>query len=567
MLSSVKYFGIVTFVGASVLCAAETESHHPKESAGVSAVAIRVEATDRHGRPVTDLGPEDFVVTDGGNIQTLLSATYMGTVRRGTESEVSAPEREQPAPQPRTLILLFDLVFTNPRSLGGALEAARGFVRTELQPGDSIAVFTISDMGWRAMTVPTTDRDRVLHALDGRSFAEGQSAGHQAASWMSMTAMGLDEASRVGPDTAWSGVSRLSESYGQDSVPDAPNAEMRDVIEGYLTSLQSLAVTLRLVPGQKNMLLFSSGIDQAYFIPWVGNSFFATNPSFDSNQLDRVEKAVRALASAECRVYAIDPSTEFHQFPRASFNRQWFLQEVSSETGGKMYGNRDDLHAVVQTVASESSAYYLLLYSSPQGDRGRYHKLSVSVRRPGIHLTFRRGYYESRPFGKYDDVEKRTRVESILSIASSSAAPKGIKAMAIPAVDPSGDRLGRLAMIQIDLDPPTAKPFLDGVDQKLEAYIVLRKGVTGEKLQTIHTEARRITFRDGVGLRVGELVRLPEDADQAGALIVGAKTSTMVVVPSFSIVLPPERSSTNQPDAGKVSNDDVAAVNRRQMEI
>ncbi len=75
------------------------------------------------------------------------------------------------------------------------------------------------------------------------------------------------------------------------------------------------------------------------------------------------------------------------------------LRSLSEETGGFAAVNRNDFSDAFSRVVKDSSSYYVLGYY-PKNDRrdGRFRKIEVKVKRPGLEVRSRRGY--TAPRGK-----------------------------------------------------------------------------------------------------------------------------------------------------------------------
>jgi hypothetical protein len=67
------------------------------------------------------------------------------------------------------------------------------------------------------------------------------------------------------------------------------------------------------------------------------------------------------------------------------------LRTLSNETDGRAIVNRNDLVAGMKQIVKDTSAYYLLGYNSTQAPRDG--KFKVRVKRPGIQVRARRGYW------------------------------------------------------------------------------------------------------------------------------------------------------------------------------
>jgi hypothetical protein len=70
------------------------------------------------------------------------------------------------------------------------------------------------------------------------------------------------------------------------------------------------------------------------------------------------------------------------------------LRVLASETDGRAIVNRNDLTLAMKQIVRDSSAYYLVGYSSTQAaSDGKFHEIKVRVKRPGIQVRARRGYW------------------------------------------------------------------------------------------------------------------------------------------------------------------------------
>ena len=74
------------------------------------------------------------------------------------------------------------------------------------------------------------------------------------------------------------------------------------------------------------------------------------------------------------------------------------LQVMADETDGRAIINRNDLGGGLAQMMRDASAYYLLGYSSSAAPTdGRFHQLRVRVKRPGIEVRARKGYWALKP--------------------------------------------------------------------------------------------------------------------------------------------------------------------------
>jgi VWFA-related protein len=133
--------------------------------------------------------------------------------------------------------------------------------------------------------------------------------------------------------------------------------------------------------------------------------------SFDSD----VQRAIRALDEADVAVYPVDargvmvsPAFQADRSsigkrskpPRAGsptdFNYET-LDTLAQETGGQAFHHINDLSSAIQEAASDARVSYSLAFYPPADSLdGSYHRLEVTVKRPGVKLRYRPGYVAVR---------------------------------------------------------------------------------------------------------------------------------------------------------------------------
>lgn len=144
-----------------------------------------------------------------------------------------------------------------------------------------------------------------------------------------------------------------------------------------LSAVQALATHLGgLREGRKSILLVSQG-------PPVG---MPGSPNYA-----RLEDALRAANRGNVTINVLDPRPlGYGPFRGSDAN-----ERLSRETGGLQIHNTNDPTEGLRQVVQEASAYYLLGYAPARGELndGKFHKISVKVKRSGIRVSARRGYW------------------------------------------------------------------------------------------------------------------------------------------------------------------------------
>ena len=151
----------------------------PVFRAGVNYVEIDANVWDAAGQFVEGLTKDDFAVTEDGKPQTI---SVFSRVDIPIDTQVAPAEASGPAVPADTAVnrpfngrvfaLLLDEQQTTPAGTYRVREAARSFVTRFVSEGDLVAV---AGTGGTAAQVLTTDRTRVLKAIDHFMGLQGQS--------------------------------------------------------------------------------------------------------------------------------------------------------------------------------------------------------------------------------------------------------------------------------------------------------------------------------------------------------------------------------------------------------
>jgi VWFA-related protein len=105
-----------------------------------------------------------------------------------------------------------------------------------------------------------------------------------------------------------------------------------------------------------------------------------------------VQAALKALQEANVSVYAVDPSGVTPDGIMAP--RLESLRLFGYDTGGRATLFTNTPWEAVPQIFRESSSYYMLGMRVSQTDEaGRFHRVQVSVNRPGVEVRARTGYY------------------------------------------------------------------------------------------------------------------------------------------------------------------------------
>lgn len=384
-------------------------------------VEVDVRVFDRDGNFVTDLVREDFELIEDGvaqQIQTLFLIEGAAALRQGSgqaagraEAVKDTPEPpapRAPAPPPasarQTWIFVFDLNHLTPGAgFDRARKAIEDFIRDRFKDGDLAGVVAGTTMVNNRLT---SVREELLGSVTSvKPLAERRRI------QMEMTR----EWPRLLNDTEVMQIAREDREAIQRATiracsDDSTQCQRADVevrskarrlageIERStletLKAVNALASGLARVPGPKTIVFLSDG--------------FA---------VERVETTLRTVvgqaARAGARIYAIDvrglgrgSGGGVEQLAvtdeAGGFTGFDALEDAPNslavDTGGMMIRNENNIGRALDTIAADTSRYYVLAYQPANANfDGKFRPIEVRVKRSGVRVRARRGYLALEP--------------------------------------------------------------------------------------------------------------------------------------------------------------------------
>ena len=416
-MSPVRLLISVSLVIVSVLAAApgaqDAAQRQPTFRSRVTLVPLDVRVLDERGRPVTDLRPDDFAISEDGEPQAILhfsfNALAPGVPVSGPPELRRAPDDPLVPPTRRTFLLLLG----RGRQVGPGknVRAAIDFLRERLLPQDHVAI-----QAWNRTTRFTTDHEaasrtlqsywerhelieaRLEHHYHGlaMAFADPEIPPHiQRLVDEVFEQPGVLRARHVPPGDI-TDRSSYDEEIARNAGPALADAE------SIMSSLQRNSPTLR---DLENLF---AGITNMRYLEGEKHLVFLTPQGLQLPRKENSETIARLASDARVALDVVHtygmigppPSTARLSFnlPTAGmiFNMRWKVENsrlMSALTGGETaafkYG--DETFA---RLDESTRAHYLLGYVPTNGDwDGRYRRVRVTVKRPGVQVLSRKGYY------------------------------------------------------------------------------------------------------------------------------------------------------------------------------
>src|SRR5271165_3378191 len=376
-------------------------------------VLVNVIARDKHGNWMRDLKREDFTVFEDGKKQDLASfdfekvdelataggagSTVTGTADAGGLLN-SNVQKNLEARDRRLMLMFFDFSAMEPDDIDRSVEAGKKYVQAKMQPADMVALMSLAT-NLKLDQDFTDDKNKILAKLSAYNSSEGQ---------------GFENGSTGSSE----GAAETSGSYTPDDTDYNTFSADRKLL-----ALQAVMHAMGAIPQKKSLIYFSNGITQ----------------SGVDNQ-SALRAATAAAVRANVSIYPVDvrglsafppggqaQAASLHgqsAYTGASVLNdlngndasQETLYTLAADTGGKAFMDTNDLSGVFSQVQKDTSAYYVLGYTSTNHLKdGHFRRLKVQINRPDVKLEYRAGYYADRDYQHMKQTDREEQLEDELA--------------------------------------------------------------------------------------------------------------------------------------------------------
>jgi VWFA-related protein len=375
---------------------------------GIDSISVDVVVTDKQGRPVTDLTPEDFDIREDGKPQQVdtfklirAGEGAIGPTRASGRANILSIQQQQAETardENRLFAIFLDDYHTRRINSLRVRKQLAEFVRT-LQPHDLVAlVYPLLPMA--AITF-SRDHDGTALALlnfEGRKY---------------------DYTPR--------------NAYEERLVYQPPQVIERERNQVVMNAIEGLCLYLGgLREGRKHIIFVSEGfagtlplgvMTRGTMNPAGSQIFGGTESGVDerlaqinmSDLQNQLRYVFVAAGRTNTAIYTLDPrgiaTSEFSIEDRVdpAADRRTLndaidsLHQLANETDGRAIVNRNDPGGGLDQMLTDSSAYYLLSYISSAAPRdGKFHRIEVRVNRRDVDVRARKGYWAFTP----EDIER-----------------------------------------------------------------------------------------------------------------------------------------------------------------
>ncbi len=413
----------------------------------VDVVVVNATVTDKKGGPVTDLTVNDFKVYEDGKpqpIHTFALESYKAIQVTDTAGSKNMPEKprvESPDfTQPRFIsIVIDDITASTHDNFNRVTEAARKFVEKDLGPADQVGVLLASG---RAQYPFTNDKELLLDQLGSlyKKFNLGTTTRSSCPQLTDLQAqnivrdvrdfssleVAIQETIICAHLESVQGASQAAEPIARSSAAQQyQETQYRNRTLLYM--LRQHIRSLKHIEARKSIILFSDGFlfqDLTYELQEVVDMALRSGVVLNTMDLRGLYttsfQASDSLGNVPIELMGRKQSllmsdAQAHDDP---------LFTLAQDTGGVFFHNNNDFYAGIQKISNRQAFYYVLTYATPslKAD-GRYHKIKLEISRPGLELTYRKGYYAPKEQVTFERRKKEDILEALQSPANLNEIP------------------------------------------------------------------------------------------------------------------------------------------------
>ena len=317
----------------------------PTFRAEANLVRVDVTVVDRRGEPVTTLTADDFAVEEDGTPQVVSSFKFVtadGSPPAGDDTSLPIRSPEHAAAEAARDEVRVFVIFWDEYHIGRFAEAIKGrralttFVSAAFGPADLVALMD-----------PLLPVEAIRFTRDRRELSE-----------------------KIAKLEGRFGFYTPTRSAAEDNMLRTGNvARVRSEVT--VSALKSAAIHLGSIKeGRKSIIFVSEGLT-----------------GLGMDQMQQLKELTETANNNNTAIYTLDPAG-------LGGGVSDVLRTIAESTGAEAFVNTNTPEKALRQVVREASAFYLLGYSSARiAQDGKFHKISVKVKKPGIEVRARKGYW------------------------------------------------------------------------------------------------------------------------------------------------------------------------------
>lgn len=428
-----------------------TEANEDVVRISTSLIQIDVTVTDKNGKIVTDLKPEDFEVYENKEKQNITNFSFVST---GAEAEPAPPASKEKSPTSavlppatlrpeqvrRTVALVVDDLTLSFESVYYVRRALKKFVDEQMQDGDLVAIIRTGG-GIGALQQFTSDRRQLYAAIEKVRW--NPAGNGKVGAFAPIESSPLERMRAEGAQVS-------DEQLENERNLNQRNADFQGSLfaTGTLGALNYIVNGMRELPGRKSIMLMSDGFkltvkDESGFdegsrileslrrLTDLANRASVVIYTMDARGLQTV-----GMTAADSTSELTSEDIEGRMSDRRNelFDTQQGLTYLAQQTGGTSIINNNDLSSGIRKMLAAQKGYYLLGYE-PDDETfdpktRRFNRLNIKVNRPGLKVRYRSGFFgitdEAMPAATSAAAAKKTPAQRITEALTSPFSANGV---------------------------------------------------------------------------------------------------------------------------------------------
>ena len=437
-------FSLVAALALVIYGQTPTQQRDQSVKIGTAEVQLDIVVKDKKGRFQRDLKLEDFEVLEDGVKQNIESFRL---VSRGGEVKTEEPEKtprsveapleptkvkREPTSNVSAIALVFDRL--SPDARRRAQLSALSYLGNNITEENFVGVFLIN-LNLNTLQSYTTDKTLVRTAIDRmassvtstlepsggiytdnavNTISQAKAASANAAS--AAAGAGAAGGAGAGAAGAAAGAADVDRMMAQMQLRTKETFDrlQRDQ-QGYATvnGLLSVISSMDRLPGRKAVMFFSEGVaippnvrqqfrsvinsaNRANVALYTVDAAGLRAESTTAASRDEINNRARSRMDNLDQVYLGGAMTQELERNEdiMNLNPQNGLMQLAQETGGQFIGDTNNIGARLKQVDEDLSSYYLISYvPTNQNYDGKFRNVSLKLRRSGLDVQTRRGYY------------------------------------------------------------------------------------------------------------------------------------------------------------------------------
>jgi VWFA-related protein len=375
-------------------------------------IQVDVTVTDKSGKIVTDLKPEDFEVFENDEKQQITNFSFISVAPKTLAAPTPKPDKNaisppippvnlRPEQVRQTITLVVDNLYMSFESLYYVKRALKKFVDERMQPSDLVAIITTGN-GSGMLQQFTSDKKLLYKAIGQLNW----NALNETSAFATINKDTLRQETDMSdePSTETRDRGKESRQLREEAFTDGTLAALNYIVNGLVE-----------MPGRKSLMFFSDGFSICADEDLLGND---SDPTRCNKRRDEVKRLTDLCNRASVVIYtqdarglqstmlsAVDNAGILSATLESSMNsRSAELQEkreglftLARDTGGQATINNNDMGAGIEKLLEDQKGYYLLGYQpdtdSFDAKTRKFNQLKVKVNRPDLTVRYRSGFF------------------------------------------------------------------------------------------------------------------------------------------------------------------------------